>query len=149
MLDNETMISEEKVGGRLNDPKDGSFSEVNSLRDVLRDIDSGEISELAVVAEGEERTTWFVWILVICSTISGLLFGAWRRFSYCDPGSLGCRLRHWSHIRCFGDNRIGSGSSESYKWAEGLYQLPSLSLPRTNEYVFRSSLLLRQHWELS
>lgn len=37
--------------------------------------DSGEINELAVVAEGEERTTWFVWILVSCSTISGLLFG--------------------------------------------------------------------------
>ncbi|PFH48327.1 hypothetical protein AMATHDRAFT_65749 [Amanita thiersii Skay4041] len=36
---------------------------------------SGEIDELAVVAEGEERTTWFVWILVVCSTISGLLFG--------------------------------------------------------------------------
>jgi hypothetical protein len=118
------MISEEKVGGRLNDPKDGSVSEVNSLRDVLRDIDSGEINELAVVAEGEERTTWFVWILVTCSTISGLLFGAWRRFSYYDSGSLGCRLRHWGHIWCPGDNRIGSGSSESGKWAEGLYQLP-------------------------
>ena len=79
MLDNDTMISEEKAGGRLNDPKalaDGSVSEDNSLRDVLRDIDSGEINELAVVAEGEERTTWFVWILVMCSTISGLLFGA-------------------------------------------------------------------------
>jgi hypothetical protein len=79
MLDNNAMISEEKVGGRLNDPKAsaaGSVSEDNSLRDVLRDIDSGEINELAVVAEGEERTTWFVWILVMCSTISGLLFGA-------------------------------------------------------------------------
>ncbi|PPQ65920.1 hypothetical protein CVT24_011253 [Panaeolus cyanescens] len=39
------------------------------------DFDSGEINELAVVAEGEERTSWFVWILVLCSTISGLLFG--------------------------------------------------------------------------
>ncbi|CAL1709817.1 unnamed protein product [Somion occarium] len=36
---------------------------------------SGEISELAVVAEGEDRTTWFVWILVCCTSISGLLFG--------------------------------------------------------------------------
>ncbi|KAF8953330.1 general substrate transporter [Flammula alnicola] len=54
---------------------EGSINEVNSLKDVLRDIDSGEINELAVVAEGEERTTWFVWILVTCSTISGLLFG--------------------------------------------------------------------------
>jgi len=38
-------------------------------------IASGEISELAVVAEGEERTTWFVWLLVCCTSISGLLFG--------------------------------------------------------------------------
>ena len=38
-------------------------------------IAAGEISELAVVAEGEERTTWFVWLLVCCCTISGLLFG--------------------------------------------------------------------------
>lgn len=36
----------------------------------------GEISELTVVAEGEERTTWFVWLLVMCCSISGLLFGA-------------------------------------------------------------------------
>jgi len=34
-----------------------------------------EINELSVVAEGEERTTWFIWVLVTCSTISGLLFG--------------------------------------------------------------------------
>ncbi|KZT00707.1 general substrate transporter [Laetiporus sulphureus 93-53] len=36
---------------------------------------AGQISELAVVAEDEERTTWFVWLLVCCSSISGLLFG--------------------------------------------------------------------------
>ena len=54
---------------------DGSTYGADSLRDVIRDIDSGEINELAVVAEGEERATWFVWILVLCSTISGLLFG--------------------------------------------------------------------------
>lgn len=36
---------------------------------------SGEITELAVVAEGEERTTWFVWLLVFATSISGLLFG--------------------------------------------------------------------------
>ncbi|THH00255.1 hypothetical protein EW026_g2249 [Hermanssonia centrifuga] len=36
---------------------------------------AGEISELAVIAEGEERTTWFVWLLVCCTSISGLLFG--------------------------------------------------------------------------
>jgi SP family myo-inositol transporter-like MFS transporter 13 len=36
---------------------------------------AGEISELAVLAEGEERTTWFIWMLVSCCCISGLLFG--------------------------------------------------------------------------
>lgn len=36
------------------------------LDDIIRDADTGEINELAVVAEGEERTTWFVWILVMC-----------------------------------------------------------------------------------
>ncbi|EIM87168.1 general substrate transporter [Stereum hirsutum FP-91666 SS1] len=37
--------------------------------------ENGEISELTVVAEGEERVTWFIWILIACSSISGLLFG--------------------------------------------------------------------------
>ncbi|KAI0772905.1 general substrate transporter [Trametes elegans] len=36
---------------------------------------SGELSEALVVAEGEEKTTWFVWLLVACASISGLLFG--------------------------------------------------------------------------
>ncbi|EMD36968.1 hypothetical protein CERSUDRAFT_83989 [Gelatoporia subvermispora B] len=47
--------------------------------DIVEDISqtnaSGEISEVAVVAEGEDRTTWFVWLLVLCTSISGLLFG--------------------------------------------------------------------------
>lgn len=34
-----------------------------------------ELAELTVVAEGEERTTFFVWLLVLCCGISGLLFG--------------------------------------------------------------------------
>ena len=42
---------------------------------IAKKIAAGEISELVLVAEGEERTTWFVWLLVICSSISGLLFG--------------------------------------------------------------------------
>ena len=41
----------------------------------------GEISEATVVAEGEERTTVFVWLLVLCASISGLLFGVYL-FSY-------------------------------------------------------------------
>ena len=55
--------------------KSEGLSLSDSLKDVTRDIDSGEINELTVMAEGEERSTWFVWVLVLCSTISGLLFG--------------------------------------------------------------------------
>ena len=68
------MSTEKNDGVILTDGSaNGTYSE--SLKDVIRDIDCGEINELAVVVEGEERTTWFVWILVLCSTISGLLFG--------------------------------------------------------------------------
>lgn len=45
------------------------------IDDVTRCAAAGEISEFAAVVEGEERTTWFVWLLVCCCTISGLLFG--------------------------------------------------------------------------
>ncbi|TFK32166.1 general substrate transporter [Crucibulum laeve] len=69
-----TNLDEKRIAETHNS-LDGSATDMNSLKDLLRDIDSGEINELAVVAEGEERTTWFVWILVMCSTISGLLFG--------------------------------------------------------------------------
>lgn len=68
------MSTEKSEGLNLtNGSTNGTDSE--SLKDVIRDFDCGEINELAVVAEGEERATWFVWILVMCSTISGLLFG--------------------------------------------------------------------------
>lgn len=49
--------------------------------------ENGEISELTVVAEGEERVTWFIWILIACSSISGLLFGAyssWFSLRFCS-----------------------------------------------------------------
>lgn len=36
---------------------------------------AGEVSELAVIAEGEDKTSWFIWLLVCCTSISGLLFG--------------------------------------------------------------------------
>jgi len=32
-------------------------------------------SDSAIVADGEDRTSLFVWLLVACSSISGLLFG--------------------------------------------------------------------------
>lgn len=52
------------------------LSQSDELEDIIRNTTiAGEISEYAVVAEGEERTTWFIWVLIACSSISGLLFG--------------------------------------------------------------------------
>ncbi|SJL13177.1 related to Myo-inositol transporter 1 [Armillaria ostoyae] len=56
-------------------PTDDKNNQSTDLLEVANDLDSGEINELAVVAEGEEKTTWFVWALVLCATVSGLLFG--------------------------------------------------------------------------
>ncbi len=56
-------------------PTDDKNNQSTDLLKVANDLDSGEINELAVVAEGEEKTTWFVWTLVLCATVSGLLFG--------------------------------------------------------------------------
>jgi len=47
----------------------------NQLEGVAQDSSSNELSALSMVAEGEDRTTWFVWLLVFCTSISGLLFG--------------------------------------------------------------------------
>ncbi|KIK71378.1 hypothetical protein GYMLUDRAFT_33531 [Collybiopsis luxurians FD-317 M1] len=52
-----------------------SYDETADLRDITTDLKGGEINEFAVIIEGEEKTTWFVWILVACASISGLLFG--------------------------------------------------------------------------
>ena len=82
----EIMAPDEK-SPKATDTNGGSTSDIGSLEDVIRDIDSGEINELAVVAEGEEKTTWFVWILVTCSTISGLLFGVSFRFDVAAQSS--------------------------------------------------------------
>jgi hypothetical protein len=70
------MASVDEKGSFTQHPLPKAHDVTNNLDDVGHDIDSGEINELVVVAEGEERTTWFVWILVLCSSISGLLFGA-------------------------------------------------------------------------
>ena len=52
----------------IKDEDDEKFTEVLQT--------NAELAELTVVAEGEERTTWFVWLLVFCCSISGLLFGS-------------------------------------------------------------------------
>lgn len=61
----------------IEEEKDSYKATINeqSISGLKRDELTGEISELTVVAEGEERTTLFVWILVLCCSISGLLFG--------------------------------------------------------------------------
>lgn len=55
----------------------------NQLEAALAEqTNAGEISELTVVAEGEESVTWFIWMLIACSSVSGLLFGACGRASF-------------------------------------------------------------------
>lgn len=56
---------------------DSHSADIDANVDVdVRDIKEGDLSEYTIIAEGEERTTVFVWILVFCCGISGLLFGA-------------------------------------------------------------------------
>ncbi|KAI0332255.1 general substrate transporter [Cubamyces sp. BRFM 1775] len=64
-MDNASNGSEKAKDAQLYEDVDG----------IAAAVASGEISEALVVAEGEERTTWFVWLLVACASISGLLFG--------------------------------------------------------------------------
>lgn len=49
-----------------------------AFEEIVQCVAIGEISEHAVTIEGEEQTTWFVWLLVSCCTISGLLFGRFK-----------------------------------------------------------------------
>ncbi|KAG9079576.1 myo-inositol transporter [Ceratobasidium sp. UAMH 11750] len=56
-------------------PSENEHIDDEQIAEVARDQATGEISEAAVRAEGEEKVTWFVWILVFASSISGLLFG--------------------------------------------------------------------------
>ncbi|PIL29119.1 MFS general substrate transporter [Ganoderma sinense ZZ0214-1] len=64
-------MSIEKVPTNVNDKGKDTQQAVN----IEDDGPHEEISEAIVVAEGEERTTMFVWLLVFCTSISGLLFG--------------------------------------------------------------------------
>lgn len=47
----------------------------DELYEVRGNTAGAHVSQCADVAEVEKRTTWFVWLLVACCTISGLLFG--------------------------------------------------------------------------
>lgn len=62
-----------------------SFDEKRQTKDKTQDElyevrgnAAADISQYAAVAEVEKNTTWFVWLLVACCTISGLLFGMGR-----------------------------------------------------------------------
>ncbi|RXW24606.1 hypothetical protein EST38_g1204 [Candolleomyces aberdarensis] len=60
--------------GQTHDRDDNEKLKIR-IEEQLEAVGEGEINELEVVAEGEERTNYFIWLLVACSTISGLLFG--------------------------------------------------------------------------
>ena len=66
----------------------------------IDDIKDDEVlAELTIAAEGEERTTWFVWLLVLCCSLSGLLFGSFILFVPISLlAKISRRLRHWRHI---------------------------------------------------
>ncbi|KZT36909.1 sugar transporter [Sistotremastrum suecicum HHB10207 ss-3] len=74
-----TMIDQHPPTDLTNDQvdrEDEGNVQVDKLADeVQRDIALGGISEAAVIVEGEERTTRFVWLLAFACSISGLLFG--------------------------------------------------------------------------
>ncbi|PIL29118.1 MFS general substrate transporter [Ganoderma sinense ZZ0214-1] len=65
-------MSIEKAPENVNDDKGKDTQVVENIENVAS---PQEISEARVVAEGVERTTMFVWLLVSCVSISGLLFG--------------------------------------------------------------------------
>ena len=74
-------------------------------------VEGNAESDSAAAADGEDRTNFFVWLLVACSSISGLLFGAFSiQFSVLSISSAITytvinvritvnRLRHWRYLR--------------------------------------------------
>ena len=65
-----------KSGNLEKTDREGSYIETEDISQLNA---AGELSELAVVAEGEDKTSWFIWLLVLCTSISGLLFGKFVR----------------------------------------------------------------------
>ena len=91
----------------------------------------------AVVVDGEDRVNFFVWLLVACSSISGLLFGASsiqfipllsvHDHSHTNGPSIVInvctavnRLRHWCHLWCARYHRFRSRSNGALLWSKGL-----------------------------
>jgi hypothetical protein len=84
----------------------------------------GELDELTVVAEGEERTTLFVWLLVSCATISGLLFGesiAMIRCIWLLKLTGKCRLRYRCHFRSSRRHRLRLGTRITFQHPKGIF----------------------------
>jgi hypothetical protein len=94
----------------------GTFEEIAKCAAI------GEISEYAVTIEGEEQTTWFVWLLVCCCTISGLLFGQFKASSFWPRVLMRCRtfrLRHRRYLRCTRDDQGRPRASCPLEWTKG------------------------------
>ena len=62
-----------------------SFSEDEGREPSIKFNSSGEVDEAVVRAEGEDRTTLFVWGLVTAAATGGLLFGFDVRRLICPP----------------------------------------------------------------
>lgn len=78
----------------------------DSNSDPLEETKDNAGSDSAVIADGEDRVNFFIWLLVACSSISGLLFGAssiqfipaFRLRSLKRSHTMGCRCgRHLCH----------------------------------------------------
>ena len=80
------MASPEKVDSYSTSSKEEDKFDMKGLASDNA-IPGGDLSELTVVDEGEDRTTIFVWILVFCCGFSGLLFGAFTLSSSMKTGS--------------------------------------------------------------
>lgn len=67
-----------------------------------QDITSKELTEQAIVAEGEDKITLFVWLLVISTSISGGLFGEllelFMSIREIDEETWFDRIRYWRHF---------------------------------------------------
>lgn len=94
--------------------------------DPLQEAKGNAGSDDAAFVDGEDRVNFFVWLLVACSSISGLLFGAPQfipasRLRSLTYGAVNFRLRYWCHLWCACYHRFRSWSNGALLWSEGLF----------------------------